>query len=91
MVDREREGDELKEVFSVLGSTGNVRSCRFFLLALNVLLRFTKYRLIIYPDAIVRLHYFSYLPCASPYPGPDFQKGNHCKHIVRVTIILSYR
>ena len=26
MIDRQREGDELKEVFSVLGSTGNVSS-----------------------------------------------------------------
>ncbi|KAF9012885.1 hypothetical protein BDZ89DRAFT_963413 [Hymenopellis radicata] len=50
MVDREREGDELKEVFSVLGSTGNIYK--------------------------VTIDHLPRCDC------PDFQKGNHCKHII---------
>jgi hypothetical protein len=37
MVERKRSGDELREEFSVLGSTGNVRVPLFFLRSLRSL------------------------------------------------------
>lgn len=37
MIDRERDGDELKETFKVLGSTGNVRGLRDFLFVMSLM------------------------------------------------------
>ena len=60
MIDRNRNGDELKEEFSVLGSTGNVR--RFISREINHLTfccRFTPLRLTTSPVATVRLINFN--------------------------------
>lgn len=69
MIERERNSEELRETFKVLGSTGNVYTVNIDTLpscdctyATNEL------------DALCPL-----LPCS----GPDALKGNHCKHIVR--------
>lgn len=35
MIDRERDANELKETFKVLGSTGNVRGLRDFLFVMS--------------------------------------------------------
>jgi hypothetical protein len=56
MIDRNRNGDELKEEFSVLGSTGNVRSpvpWRTIFFIIKIPYRFTPSQLTTSPDATV--------------------------------------
>ena len=56
MIDRNRNGDELKEEFSVLGSTGNVRRpISQEMNPLTISCRFTPLRLTTSPVATVRL------------------------------------
>lgn len=72
LIDRERNGDELREVFKVLGSTGNVCIFNGFIPvdpADNMFI-FKVYEVVI--DKV---------------PGcscPDALKGNHCKHLLFV-------
>jgi hypothetical protein len=84
MIDRQRDGDELREEFRVLGSTGNVGS--FFGSAnVSCVRRCIQSLSITYLDATVGVMVFA---CnwyhMMWFLGPDAVRGNHCKHIVGV-------
>lgn len=104
MVDRQREGNELHEEFSVLGSTGNVGYVSALKLSFYNTVRknYQVYTVIIdkTPTCNCKLNMYSMTSQANPpASGPDATKGNHCKHIVspedmprgtRLTLLFSY-
>jgi hypothetical protein len=71
MIERERNGKELRETFKVLGSTGNVYTVRIDT-SPSCDCKSTI-------DGPVRLLFRS--------SGPDALRGNHCKHIVSGLLI----
>lgn len=89
MVDRKRTGDELREEFSVLGSTGNVSALLF-----GRLTRLHQHRCILlssikhHPATACRVFFrFQLAPDSRRLIGPDANKGNHCKHIVKPLLL----
>ena len=89
MIDRHRNGDELKEEFSVLGSTGNVSGHTVTPVSLAVNARMSRS----IPSLSTRRQAATVRASSLNIPtyraelillGPDATKGNHCKHIVSI-------